>query len=97
MILFEKGRIGSLEIPNRVVMAPMGTKSDTDGGFCERDINYFVERAKGGAGMIITGRVACSTKYEMRSHHVLDNYHQVNRLGMLCEKVHHYGTKLCVQ
>ena len=47
--------------------------------------------------MIITGRVACSTKYEMRSHHVLDNYHQVNRLAMLCEKVHHYGTKLCVQ
>lgn len=97
MNLFTEGKIGNLVIPNRVIMAPMGTKSDPDGGFCQRDIDYFVERAKGGAGMIITGRVACSTKYEMRSHHVLDNYHQVNRLAMLCEKVHHYGTKICVQ
>ncbi|MCI7301725.1 MAG: NAD(P)/FAD-dependent oxidoreductase [Clostridiales Family XIII bacterium] len=95
--LFKEGKIGNLTISSRVIMAPMGTKSDPDGGFCTRDIDYFVERAKGGAGMIITGRVACSTKYEMRSHHVLDNYHQVNRLAMLCEKVHHYGTKLCVQ
>lgn len=95
--LFEKGKIGNLTLPNRIVMAPMGTKSDPDGGFSERDIHYFLERAKGGTGMIITGRVATSTKYEMRSHHVLDNYHQVNRLAMLCEKVHQYGSRLCVQ
>ncbi len=95
--LLREGKIGNLVISNRVLMAPMGTKSDPDGGFCQRDIDYFVERAKGGVGMIITGRVATSTKYEMRSHHVLDNYHQVNRLAMLCEKVHHYGTKICVQ
>lgn len=95
--LFREGKIGNLIIPNRVLMAPMGTKSDPDGGVCVRDIDYFVERAKGGVGMIITGRFATSTKYEMRSHHVLDNYHQVNRLGILCEKVHHYGSKICIQ
>lgn len=95
--VFTEGKIGSLVIPNRILMAPMGTKSDPDGGVCARDIDYFVERAKGGVGMIITGRFASSVKYEMRSHHVLDNYHQVNRLAMLCEKVHHYGTKICVQ
>lgn len=95
--LFKKGQIGSMTVPNRIVMAPMGTKSDPDGEFNERDINYFVERAKGGTGLIITGRVASCVKYEMRSHHVLDNYHQVKGVAMLCEKVHQYGSKICIQ
>lgn len=95
--IFQEGRIGNLYLKNRIVMAPMGTKSDPDGGFCQRDIDYYTARAKGGVGMIITGRAAVSVKYEMRSHHVLDNYHQVNRLGMLAEKVHIYGCRLCVQ
>ena len=97
MKVFEKGYIGSLEIKNRILMAPMGTKSDPDGGFCSRETEYFVERAKGGVGMIITGRVATTTRFEMRSHHVLDNYHQIGRLGLLCEKIHIYGSKICVQ
>ncbi len=95
--IFKEGQIGRLSLKNRIIMAPMGTKSDPDGGFCQRDMDYYIERAKGGVGMIITGRVASSVKYEMRSHHVLDNYHQVNRLGMLAEKIHIYGCKLCVQ
>lgn len=97
MKMFEPLKIGNMEVPNRIAMAPMGTKSDPDGGFCQRDIDYFVERAKGGVGLIITGRVMTTTKYEMRSHHVLDNYHQVGRLGMLAEKVHIHGSKLCLQ
>lgn len=90
-------KIGKLEIPNRILMAPMGTKADYDGGFSRRDWDYYEERAKGGTGMIITGRVAATEKYELRSHHVLDNYHQVGRLSILAERVHRHGTKLCIQ
>jgi len=97
MKLFTKASIGKMTLKNRVVMAPMGIKSEPDGGFSTRGIRYFEERARGGAGMIITGRVATQDKYEMRSHHLLTGYHHINRLSLLAEKVHIYGTKLCVQ
>lgn len=97
MRLLEKGKIGNLEIPNRVVMAPMGTKSEPDGSVSDRDIYYFEERAKGGTGLIITGRFAVTEKYEMRSHHILNNYHHVGRLALLAERVHMHGSKLCIQ
>lgn len=90
-------KIGKMEVPNRICMAPMGTKADPDGGFCVRDWNYYEERAKGGTGLIITGRVAATEKYELRSHHVLDNYHLVGRLSILAERIHRWNSKLCIQ
>lgn len=96
-LLFQKGTIGELNLKNRIIMAPMGVKSEPDGGVSPREIRYYEERAMGGCGMIITGRFATTEKYEMRSHHLLTDYHHVGRLGLLAEKVHHYGTKLCVQ
>lgn len=95
--LFEQGQIGNVKIKNRIVMAPMGVRGEPDGGASPRETSYYVERAKGGVGMIITGRYASTDKYEMRSHHLLTNFHHVGRLALLAEKVHHYGTKLCVQ
>jgi 2,4-dienoyl-CoA reductase-like NADH-dependent reductase (Old Yellow Enzyme family)/pyruvate/2-oxoglutarate dehydrogenase complex dihydrolipoamide dehydrogenase (E3) component len=52
--LFEPGRIGSLEIPNRIVMPPMLMGYGTEDGFVtERAIDYYVARARGGAGLVI--------------------------------------------
>jgi 2-enoate reductase len=55
--LFEPIAIGKCVIKNRFVMAPMGPAGlcDSDGAFTERGVNYYVERAKGGVGLIITG------------------------------------------
>ena len=97
MKLFTKGPIGKMELKNRIVMAPMGTSSDSDGGFSVRTIRYFEERAKGGTGLIITGRMASITDYEGFSQGALTNYHHVSRLSFLAEHVHMYGAKLCVQ
>jgi 2,4-dienoyl-CoA reductase-like NADH-dependent reductase (Old Yellow Enzyme family) len=54
--LFEPGRIGKLQLKNRIVMAAMGT------GFCHHEgystpeyIAFMEERAKGGAGLLMTG------------------------------------------
>ena len=51
--LFTPLRIGEMEVPNRIVMLPMTT------GYCEADesvgdrlIDFYEERAKGGAGLI---------------------------------------------
>ncbi|UCG84417.1 MAG: FAD-dependent oxidoreductase [Dehalococcoidia bacterium] len=54
--LFEEGRIGKLSIQNRIVMAPMGIVGLTEpnGMITQRGIDYYIERAKGGVGLIIT-------------------------------------------
>ena len=96
-MLLSRGRIGNMELKNRVVMAPMGTTADGDGGYSARSIRYFTERAKGGTGLIITGRNASVLEYEGYSCSALSNYHHVNRLAALADNVHAYGSKLCVQ
>lgn len=95
--IFEKANIGNMKLRNRIVMAPMGTTADVDGGYNQRSVDYFVERAKGGAGLIITGANIVSTKYEDRPCNQLDSFHQVDRLGIMADKIHQYGAKLCVQ
>ena len=50
--LFEPLTIKGLELRNRIVMPPMGTNFATENGeVTERMINYYAERAKGGAGL----------------------------------------------
>ncbi|MBU2607889.1 MAG: hypothetical protein KKF26_01070, partial [Chloroflexi bacterium] len=57
MKLFEPGKIGKLSLKNRIAMAPMGIVGlyDYDGRLSQRGIDYYVARAKGGVGLIITG------------------------------------------
>lgn len=55
--LFEPGRIGKMEVRNRTVMAAMGAgyARDPGGYVTQRFTDYYVARAKGGVGLIITG------------------------------------------
>jgi 2,4-dienoyl-CoA reductase-like NADH-dependent reductase (Old Yellow Enzyme family)/thioredoxin reductase len=50
--LFEPIRIGELQLPNRIVMAPMGTCLDESGEITADTIAYYVRRAAGGVGAI---------------------------------------------
>ncbi|MDE7066684.1 MAG: NADH:flavin oxidoreductase, partial [Schaedlerella arabinosiphila] len=53
--LFEKGRIGRLELKNRIVMPAMGTGfASSTGEASDEIIRYYADRARGGAGLIIT-------------------------------------------
>lgn len=47
--LFEPIKIGNCEIKNRFALAPMGPLglADSEGGFNQRGIDYYTERAKG--------------------------------------------------
>ena len=52
--LFRPFKIGPVEIRNRIVMPPMVTcLANENGGVTQRMIDYYTERAKGGAGLII--------------------------------------------
>lgn len=52
--LFTPVNIGTLEVPNRIVMLPLTTAyGEEDGTLGDRFIDFFAERARGGAGLII--------------------------------------------
>ena len=51
-------KIGSITVRNRYAVGPMGGRFyqyGTKGEFSPNGINYFIERAKGGFGLIVTG------------------------------------------
>ncbi len=95
--LFDKTKIGNMKLKNRIFMSPMGTTGEADGAYTMDGVNYFMERAKGGAGLLITGANVVSTKYEARPCTELSDFHHVERLNMIADRCHHYGAKLCVQ
>lgn len=54
--LFQPGRIGSMELKNRIVEAAMGTSLEREDGFVDDRIkDFYEERAKGGVGLIVMG------------------------------------------
>ncbi len=103
MKLFEPGRIGQLSIKNRIIMASMNISGNinTDGTLSQRGIDYYVARAKGGAGLIITGasRVSRNFEYAPNMHRVqfVDGGVHIAWLSELADALHDYGAKLAVQ
>ena len=102
MKLFEPGQIGRLKIKNRIVMAPMVPWGlvEPDGMISERGIDYYSERAKGGAGLITTG--AAITKPDLEYRRVrrmfrADNPQVIPRLRELVDAVHRYDAKISIQ
>jgi len=102
--LFEPFKIGSLEVKNRFVMGPMAPfgMADSNGGFNERGINYYVERAKGEVGLIITGAsvVNLNTEDFVRPSVPCPNENPAAFLKsctILTERVHAYGSKIFFQ
>jgi 2-enoate reductase len=98
--LFEPISIGKVTIKNRIAMAPMGIVGLTnpDGNPGPRAIDYYIERARGGTGLIITGLFNVSDEFRMRGGRM----HNINFLsrgpfGEMCEAVHALGTKIFVQ
>jgi 2,4-dienoyl-CoA reductase-like NADH-dependent reductase (Old Yellow Enzyme family) len=72
--LFSPGHIGAVEIPNRIVMPSMTTRSaDADGFVTDDTIAYFVARARGGTGLV-TVEMASPEKAGRHRHHELGIY-----------------------
>ncbi len=56
--LFSPGKIGTMELKNRIIMPAVHANYAPDGTISPKIINYYRERARGGAGLIITGGCA---------------------------------------
>jgi 2,4-dienoyl-CoA reductase-like NADH-dependent reductase (Old Yellow Enzyme family)/thioredoxin reductase len=95
--MFESAFMGTLEVKNRVVMAPMATRlASENGAVTQRLIDYYVERAKGGVGTIITEAVCFDYPLGAFSPNNLRIHHNSHIAGHneLVEFVHAYGTKI---
>ena len=63
--LLAPGKIGNLELKNRVVMGPTETLYATsDGEITDKIIDYYVERARGGCGLITVHSAQGATKID---------------------------------
>lgn len=99
--LFEPITIGSVEIKNRIVFAALDIVGlvGSKGEFTQRALDYYIERAKGGVGLITTGvaKVENKIEHKIESERILITPHIVASLGELVEHIHYYGAKLFVQ
>lgn len=98
--LFAPGNIGTMKLKNRFVMPPMGTcLADVNGAASERLIDYYVERAKGGVGLIIVENTIVNSRYGIQITNQLriDDYKYVPQLYELTEAVHSQGAKIAIQ
>ncbi len=106
--IFKPIQVNGLKIKNRIVMGPMGNISMGEelGRPSEKMISYFVERAKGGTGLITTGLVPVSqyidpsvTELGDRSYFPRIDKSRTVYAGWrnLAEGVHVYGSRVFIQ
>ncbi len=92
--------IGTMDLRNRIVMAPMGVEIvDSDGRANDAIAAYYEERARGGVGLIITEVAAIAYPLGANSIHQLgvsdDAF--VAPFRELTARVHAHGAKIALQ
>lgn len=97
--LFSPIHIGKVEVPNRIALLPMGVFSprlmNQDGSYTKDGADYYIERAKGGTGLIITGLVPVPKGGGLPSI-VNDVKSYTEHMKYLADGVHQYGSKVFV-
>lgn len=99
-MLFSPMKIGNVEVKNRIVMAPMCMGFGQFNGRVTKTMeDYYVERAKGGVGLIFTEitRVNDITGASSFGQLALSHDYQTESLKHMVDKVHSYGTKIMVE
>ena len=98
--LFSPIKIGNVEIKNRFAMMPMGVFSkrmmNPDGSYSKDGADYYIERAKGGTGLIITGLVPAISWLGF-PHICKSPETYIENQKYLVEGIHKYGAKVFIQ
>ena len=99
-MLFTPMKIGNCEIKNRIVMPPMLMGfSDFDGKPTEMLMNYYEERAKGGAGLIMTEITRVNDVNGAAAFAQLSMSHDrhIKPMAEFARRIHRHGAKFFVQ
>ena len=100
--LFEPGRIGTLELKNRIVMPPMGNRFyGLWGEVTDTAIEWFRRRAMGGSGLIVAGVAYGATAIDaLRSSPNalrVDDTSYISGLSCMAEAIHEGGARAGIQ
>jgi 2,4-dienoyl-CoA reductase-like NADH-dependent reductase (Old Yellow Enzyme family) len=98
-ILLTPARIGPVEIPNRIVMPPMTTRTAGAEGFVTDDsVAYYMARVRGGVGLI-TVEMASPEKCGRHRRHEVGIYDDrfIPGLTRLVAEIHRGGAKASIQ
>lgn len=93
------GRIGPIELPNRVILPAMDMNMCDAGEITDAEIAHYTARAAGGTGMLITGSGAVGFPIGATSHFQpgLSDDRFIGGLSRLADAVHAAGSLLCIQ
>ena len=97
--LLSPGKIGTMELKNRIVLPPMGTDAGVDGFVTEPIINRYAANAKGGTGLVITEVTCVDPPLGINTVHYIalsdDKY--IPGFKKLTDTIHKYGAKCAIQ
>ena len=98
--LLSPGRIGTMELKNRIAVTAMGVSlSEDDGTVGERLIAYHEEQAKGGSALIISGvtGVAWPVGAVAMQQTAISDDKFIPALSEMTRRVHAHGAKIAAQ
>jgi 2,4-dienoyl-CoA reductase-like NADH-dependent reductase (Old Yellow Enzyme family)/thioredoxin reductase len=95
--LFDPIKIGSLELPNRIIMPAITTCYDLEEG--DRWTNFYAERARGGVGLIIVGALQAifPSRRLVSIFTNINNNDDIPRLKRVTEAIHDNGGRTAAQ
>jgi len=95
--LFRPGKIGSMEVKNRIILAAMGNALAIPEGYVTKDmIEYYLARVRGGVGLIISQATTVSTGAGTVNMCIYDDKF-IPKLKRLSAAVHRNGGKMAIQ
>jgi 2,4-dienoyl-CoA reductase-like NADH-dependent reductase (Old Yellow Enzyme family)/thioredoxin reductase len=97
--LFSPARVGRLELPNRIVFAATSSELADGEGFVTEDmVEFYAERARGGAGLLVVEATYVAAEGK-RLHHnaMLHDDRYVPGMRRLVEAVHAAGARVALQ
>ena len=97
--LLAPGKIGTLEVKNRAIMAPMSAAlANTDGTVTDELIAYLTERARGGIGLILTEYAYVQESGKSSDHQIsAADDGKIEGLKKMTDAVHEAGSKIGLQ
>lgn len=98
--LFTPGKIGNVELKNRIVMPPMMLGfGQFDGKPTEKMMDYYEERAIGGVGLIVTEitRVNDFSGASAFAQLAISHDYHIAPLREMVDRIHRHGAKMFIQ
>ncbi len=97
--IFEPVQIGTLHLPNRIVMAPMFSQfASAKGEVTDRMLHYYKKRAESGVGLLMVETTCVDYPLGTFTRELrLDDDIFVPRLAEMVSLIHSYNTKVSIQ